>query len=67
MQVQCWTLEEQIRHSLGSMRSEIQRERSVALALKQEMAELKTVSVVTHDITTVCRAVNTCLAFRGFP
>lgn len=47
-------LEEEIRHRLGSMGSEMQRERSVALALKQEVAELKTVNSLTYEITKVC-------------
>lgn len=63
VRVQRGTLEEQIRQRLGSMRSEIQRERSVALALKQEVAKLKTVRLLTYDITKVCRTVNLCSVF----
>lgn len=63
VRVQRGTLEEQIRQRLGSMRNEIQRERSVALALKQEVAELKTVRPLTYDITKVCRTVNLCSVF----
>lgn len=63
VRVQRGTLEEQIRQRLGSMRNEIQRERSVALALKQEVAELKTVRPLTYDITKVCRTVNLCFVF----
>lgn len=60
VQVQRGTLEEEIRQRLGSMRSEIQRERSVALALKQEVAELRTVRPLTNDISKACRAVRLC-------
>ncbi|XP_029685433.1 myosin-2 isoform X2 [Takifugu rubripes] len=42
VQLHCGILEEEFRKRLGNMRSEIQRERSGALALQQEVAELKT-------------------------
>lgn len=58
VRVQRGTLEEQIRQRLGSMRSETERERSVAVALKHEVAELKTVRLLTYDISKVCRAPN---------
>lgn len=53
VQVQRGKLEEQIRQRLGSMRSEVQRERSTALALQQEVMGLKTVRPLTDSITTV--------------
>lgn len=61
--VQRGTLAEQIRQRLGSMRSEIQRERSEALALKQEVTELKMVNSLTYDVTKVCGAINLCFLF----
>lgn len=63
VRVQRGTLAEQIRQRLGSMRSEIQRERSVALALKQEVTELKTVNSLAYDIAKVCRVINLCFLF----
>ncbi|XP_031712277.1 trichohyalin isoform X4 [Anarrhichthys ocellatus] len=42
VQVHCGILEEQNRKSLESMRSEMQREKSKALALQHEVVELKT-------------------------
>lgn len=47
VQLHCGILEEEFRKRLGNMRSELQRERSGALALQQEVAELKTVRPLT--------------------
>lgn len=58
VQLHCRILEEEFRKSLGNMRREIQRERSGALALQQEVAELKTVRPLTQDITETFGAVN---------
>lgn len=43
VQVHCEILEEQHRKSLKSTRSEMQRDKSRALALQHQVAELKTV------------------------
>lgn len=51
VQVQRGILEEQIRQRLGTMRGEVQRERSTALALQQEVMALKSVRPLTD--TTV--------------
>lgn len=58
VQVHCEILEEQFRKRLANLKSEIQRERGVALALQQEVVELKTVRPLTYDITGGSRAVN---------
>lgn len=47
VQLHCGILEEEFRKRLGNMRSEIQRERSGALALQQEVAALTTVRPLT--------------------
>lgn len=47
VQLHCGILEEEFRKRVGNMRSEIQRERSGALALQQEVAALKTVRPLT--------------------
>lgn len=43
VQVHCRILEEENRKSLENMRSDIQREKSKALAIQHEVLELKTV------------------------
>lgn len=43
VRVHCGRLEEQSRHRLESMRSEMQQEKSKALALQHNVAELKAV------------------------
>lgn len=47
VQLHCGILDEEFRKRLGNMRSEIQHERSGALALQQEVAELKAVRPFT--------------------